>query len=72
MTDLAEVITRDLSSGRIHRRVQVPGGYASLEADNLDTAGEFEVITAEQFADVGPGDLCERCFPPIGDPEDAE
>lgn len=63
MGDPEAVLTRDLSSGRIHRRVLVEGGYASLEADNLDAAGEFEVITAEQLSDAEPGALCERCFP---------
>jgi hypothetical protein len=69
MTELPEVLTRDISSGKIHRRVQVPGGYASLEADNLDTAGEFEMVTSEQLSNAEPGDLCERCFPPVGEPE---
>ena len=32
----------------------------SLEADNLDDAGEFEVIESIDAAE--PGDLCERCF----------
>jgi hypothetical protein len=62
------VLTRDLSSGRIHRRVLVNGTYMTSEADNLDDAGAFEVITAEQLADAEPGELCERCFPDI--PED--
>ncbi len=69
MADPAEVLTRDLSSGKIHRRIAVPGGYASLEADNLDEAGEFEVITAERLAEAEPGELCARCFPDIPAPE---
>lgn len=56
-----EVYTRDLSSGKVHRRVVVEGGYASLEADNLDEAGEFEVI--ESLDTVESVDMCERCFP---------
>lgn len=56
-----EVYTRDLSSGKVHRRVVVEGGYASLEADNLDEAGEFEVI--ETLDNVESESLCERCFP---------
>ena len=55
-----QVYTRDLSSGRVHRRVLVEGKYMSLEADNLDDAGEFEVI--ESIDGAEPGDLCERCF----------
>ena len=63
-----EVITRDLSSGKIHRRYLAPdGSLASIEADNLDDAGKYEAITPDQLADAEPGDLCERCFPPIGD-----
>lgn len=61
-----DVLTRDLSSGRIHRRVRIGDQLASLEADNLDDAGEYEVITAEQLAEVEPGELCVRCFPPVG------
>jgi hypothetical protein len=59
---VSDVLTRDLSSGKIHRRVAVEGGYATLEADNLDEAGEFEIITSIDNAE--PGELCERCFPP--------
>jgi hypothetical protein len=66
-----DVLTRDISSGRIHRRIRIGDNLASIEADNLDQAGEYEVITAEQLADVEPGELCERCFPPIPDDEDA-
>ena len=68
---MTDVLTRDLSSGRIHRRVRIGDALASIEADNLDDAGEYEVITAEQLAEVEAGELCERCFPPVGDPEDA-
>lgn len=58
------VLTRDLSSGRVHKRYPTEsGGMATLEGDNLDQAGEYEVITAEQLADVEPGELCENCFP---------
>lgn len=66
--DPNHVFTRDLSSGRVHLRVLVAGKYASLEADNADDAGEFEVITAEQFAEIEAADLCRRCFP---EPESA-
>jgi hypothetical protein len=67
-----DVLTRDLSSGRIHRRIRIGDNLASIEADNLDDAGEFEVITADQLADVEPGGLCERCFPPVpADPDAA-
>lgn len=64
-----DVLTRDLSSGRIHRRIRVGDNLYTAEADNLDQAGEYEVITAEQLADAEPGELCERCFPPVGGEE---
>ena len=66
-----EILTRDLSSGKIHRRIVVEGGYMSLEADNLDDAGEFEIATAGDLERAEPGELCERCFPPVGDSENA-
>lgn len=58
----SEVLTRDLSSGKIHRRTLVNGEYQSFEHDNLDEAGEYEIITAEQMSDAEPGELCDRCF----------
>jgi hypothetical protein len=57
-----EVLTRDLSSGRIHRRTLVDGKPQSFEADNLDQAGEFETITADDLSNAEPDDLCIRCF----------
>ncbi len=67
----SEILTRDLSSGKVHRRYLTPSGeYATLEADNLDAAGDYEVISAEQLAEVEPGELCERCWPPIPSEED--
>jgi hypothetical protein len=58
-----DVLTRDISSGRIHRRIRVGDNLASIEADNLDDAGEYEVITYEDFETAEPSQLCERCFP---------
>lgn len=63
-----EVLTRDLSSGRIHRRLQGKSGKLyTLEADNLDDAGAYEVVTADDLANAEPDGLCLRCFPDIGD-----
>ncbi len=63
------VYTRDTSSGRIHRRFTTPDGeLASLEADNLDQAGSFEVVDAAALSEAEPADLCERCFPPAVQP----
>lgn len=65
---MSEILTRDLSSGRIHRRNLVDGIVTpqSFEADNLDQAGEYEVVTADALEHAEPGELCERCFPDVG------
>ena len=64
-----EVLTRDVSSGKVHKRYRTESGeLATLEGDNLDQAGAYEVISAEQLADSA-AELCERCFPPTPDPE---
>ncbi len=58
-----EVLTRDLSSGRIHRRyLTESGALASIEADNLDDAGAYEVIDPKAVEDADPADLCRNCF----------
>ena len=63
------VYTRDLSSGKVHERVLIGDRYyATIEADNLDDAGEFEVI--ESLDNVEPENLCQRCFPPPATPDD--
>ena len=56
------VFTRDKSSGQIHKRIRLGTGLATLEGDNLDEAGAYEVL--DTLAEVDPSDLCERCFPP--------
>lgn len=61
-----DVLTRDLSSGRIHRRIRVGDNLYTAEADNLDQAGEYEVVTADVLDTVEPGELCLRCFPDVG------
>ncbi len=57
------VLTRDRSSGHVHKRVRVGDGLASLEADNLelDEAGLYEVLPSLDGVDAD--DLCRRCFP---------
>lgn len=57
------VITRDLSSGRAHKRIPSGNGYMTHEADNLDAAGAFEVITEEQLLELAPDFVCKRCWP---------
>ena len=66
MADGEIVLTRDRSSGRVHKRVRVGAlgiGLASFEADNLelDEAGLYDEIPS--LDGVNPDDLCHRCFP---------
>jgi hypothetical protein len=56
------VYTRDRSSGHVHKRVRLGDGLATLEGDNLDEAGLYDVL--DTLAEVDPSDLCQRCFPP--------
>lgn len=62
MSDGEIVFTRDLSSGRVHKRVRLGAGLASLEADNLelDEAGAYEVLPSTEG--IEDDDLCRRCF----------
>jgi hypothetical protein len=64
MTDelIEQVIWRDVSSGRYHLAARVGGKvYLTPEADNLDEAGEHEIL---EDLPEGVDDrlLCERCF----------
>ena len=54
------VLTRDRSSGHVHKRVRLGDGLATLEGDNLDEAGLYEVLLS--LDGVDPDDLCQRCF----------
>ena len=56
------VMTQDISSGRVHRRYRTPGGdLATLEQCNLDSAGDYRVLSA--IADAPkPFTLCRNCF----------
>jgi hypothetical protein len=56
------VLTRDRSSGHVHKRVCLGDHLATLEGDNLDDAGQYDVL--DTLADVDPPDLCLNCFPP--------
>lgn len=61
----SEVFWRDLSSNKIHRAHRVGDNVATLEADNLDSAGEHEIM--EQLPETLEVDqLCDRCFPDHG------
>jgi hypothetical protein len=57
------VLTQDISSGRVHKRIPSSGGYLSHEADNLDDAGQFRVLTESEFEDIPADGRCKRCFP---------
>lgn len=57
------VYTRDRSNGRVHKRARVGNGLATLEGDNLDAAGDFEVITGIELERVEADAMCRHCFP---------
>jgi hypothetical protein len=65
MTMATMVYVRDISNHRVHKRFREEGvrGLYSLEADNADSSGAFEVLTDAEFAEVEHGDLCRRCWP---------
>lgn len=60
MADGEVILTRDVSSGTVHKRVTLGDGLATLEGDNLDDAGEYEVIEALEESDYAH--LCRNCF----------
>jgi len=60
-----EVYVRDITNHHVHRRFRKEGvrGLYSLEADNADSSGAYEVLTDAEMVEVAPEDLCLRCFP---------
>lgn len=56
-----QVLVRDISSGRVHRRIDVDGQLYSLESCNADDAGKAERI--DSLAGVPFDDLCGNCWP---------
>lgn len=67
-----EVLTRDISSGRLHRQtLREDGSLASFEGCNLDDAGAAEILTPEEAAhaleQAEPWQLCRNDFPDIPD-----
>lgn len=56
-----EVILRDVSSGRYHKGAQDGSGLLTHEADNLDSAGAYEIVD-NLPPDVDMKLLCQRCF----------
>lgn len=61
------VLTQDISSGRAHKRFPTESGYATHEADNLDQAGAYRILSDEEFAKLPSKLWCQRCFPPEDD-----
>lgn len=67
---LQRVVTRDLSSGRFHKRYRIAGRMYSQEGCNLDQAGGYEVMPRQSRGIDGrgvpvgtdPALLCENCF----------
>ena len=64
MTDGDILLTRDKSTGRVHKRVVMGVRLATLEECNLDQSGAFAVIGKAGEVVVDGMDLCENCFPP--------
>jgi hypothetical protein len=59
------ILTRDRSSGRVHRRVRI-GKSATLLVDercNTDQSGAYDVIDSTEG--IEPDALCRWCFPEI-------
>ncbi len=71
LSEVKQVTTRDVSSGRFHHRYLIDGKSYVQEQDNLDTAGAYEVMPRGTRADRGdgvpvgtdPSLLCGNCFP---------
>jgi hypothetical protein len=59
------VLTRDTTSGRIHKRVQLDGRLLVDERDNLDDAGAYEVVTEADIEDLPVAVFCRHCFPEL-------
>lgn len=58
---MREVILRDKSSGRFHKAAQDGDKLLTHEADNLDEAGDYELVDNIP-PDVDMDLLCRRCF----------
>ena len=63
---MIEVIVRDVSNGRYHKRFRSEGSdeLASYEACNADSAGAYEIVAEGELGDVTERDgYCRRCWP---------
>jgi hypothetical protein len=65
VTDAELVYVRDVSNQRVHIRFKRAGvrGLYSLEADNADSSGAYEVLTNAEVENISEEDKCLRCFP---------
>jgi hypothetical protein len=66
MADGDVILTRDESSGRVHKRTVLGARLATLEECNLDQSGAYAILGP--LNEVDPGDLdpkvlCRNCFP---------
>ena len=60
---VTEVLTRDIGSGRFHKRYREDGGAIfSLDDHLVEDAGDFEEVDESALVDAEPDQLCERCF----------
>lgn len=57
-----EVVWRDTSSGKLHRRYLRNGQLMAYEADNADEAGDGVIVGYDVLETAEPDDLCKRCF----------
>jgi hypothetical protein len=59
---IEQVVWRDLGTGRFHLAARINGKvYLTSEADNLDSAGEHEILD-DLPEGVSDALLCDRCF----------
>jgi hypothetical protein len=66
MSDGDVILTRDKSTGRVHKRTVVGRGLQTFEGDNLDQAGAYTILgplSEMALFNLVPGECCERCFP---------
>lgn len=63
-TPPVELLIRDRSSGRIHRRWRQEGSVELLspEGDNADQAGDYDFVDQAAVDAAPASELCQRCF----------
>ena len=63
------IYRRDVSSGMVH---EADDAGRTHEADNLDEAGAYEVITEAEAEATPLAKKCRRCFPQPDDAGDVD